>query len=174
MNPTDCPIPIYSYTDNTPIYTKNVFANNNDDKSIRYKPYCNKLPIGDAMENMFQKKCSKTTNAFFYPDEPEKFFNKHADISSVYQLDYCNDNVKFYNNAWNQRHVSSGSQKLYTDCTNQYTFFNNNSGPIYPNKCMKRPLTKTDKYISAYDKSVDRFTCKTLPCDLSFCDSAAI
>lgn len=161
--------PPYPYTVNTnKLDTRNVFKHNTDDMPIKYKPYCDDVPMGFVTENMFQRKCAKkSNNPFFYPKNPLNFFEKNKEFKAFYPRPCCL-NLTYYNKAWNTRHIG-GHPKILADCTNDDAFFNNTSGPVYPNKCMKQLETTVDPYVSAYHKRIDRVSCGgDLCCNVSY------
>ena len=173
MNNLDCPVSIYSCTDNTPIYTENVFACDNNDRPIKYNPYGGNRHMGKPTEDMFHQKCDNRMNTFFYPRDATQFFKKDDNINTERYRHPCLD-IPYYNKAWNQAHESGLPKLLSNACGDPNHFFKEGSDRIYPNQCMKSGLTRVDKYISAYHDRVNRHSCDELPCDLSFSDSAAI
>lgn len=163
----DCPIPIYSCKDETPIYKENVFACDTGDMPIKYKPY------SKSMESMFAKNCkSKQPPQFFYPENAECFFGKNDPNFSDVHVN-CG-NTQYYNTAWNQEHYKGHPELLSDSCHGFDKFFNNTGGKVFPNECMKKKLTEVDPYVSAYDCRINHVTCEELPTKLSFRDSTAI
>jgi hypothetical protein len=162
------PMPVKSnvpsmYAPNTnELDTRNVFADDTGDMPIKYT--CDDdVPMGGPSERMFTTKCPKKVNHFFYPQDIQKFFGQN-EIPGVMPQEPCCNNLTYYNKAWNHRHTGT-FMEIISDTTCDESFFNDNSGPMFSNECQTEPLRSVKKYVSAYDKKIDRISCEPLCCN---------
>ena len=201
MNYTDIKNP-YDY--NIPYFpnlkkndTRNVFKYERLDEPILYIPYINGI-VGNAMEETFHKKCPKSINTFFYPQNAQEFFNKNTEFKKIsYPI---TENNKFggklwYNTTYNIPDDKKNSDLLstpyckidppesypgYSQKIRKYPkdpecFFKNNQlQSSFHNYTQTEPLRTVHKYISSYDKNIDRVSCGNLPTNHSHKHATAL
>ena len=150
------------------IDTRDIFA---DDKGAWSLKYTCDSDVGNPIELMFQQKCPKQVNHFFYPQNIEDFFKKTKQpMPNPHEP--CK-NLTYYNKLGNRAYKGK-HQEVLMDTTCDESFFNDNSGPMFANKCQTNPLLCVNKHVSAYDKDIDRVSCGTLCCNASFKGSSMI
>lgn len=176
------------------IDTRNVFEYDRLDEPITYSPYKDDVPIGDVMENTFQKKCpKKAKNVFFYPRNAPEFFKENNEFKPFYH--HPCPNVLWYNTTFNMADDKRHSELLSSPCcevdnpqaspgysqkTQFYDedpecFFKNNQlQSSFHNYSQTEPLRKTHNFISSYDKEINRISCDKLPCKYSHKHSVAL
>lgn len=176
------------------IDTRDVFQYDHQDENITYTPFLDDVPMGNVMEKTFHKKCpQKSKNVFFYPPNAQEFFKKNTDYKQIYM--YTCPYQKYYNSTFNQPNIKGQSDILSSACckidapqaspgfsqkTRAYTedpecFFKNNQlQSSFNNYAQTEPLRTVHKYISSYDKNVNRVSCDQLSCYSSHKDASAL
>ena len=170
MTITHCgPTTMFPYAAHTnEIDTRDVFADDKGAWSLTYE--CEK-EVGHPTKKMFGQTCKTKVNHFFYPENIEKFFQKTKQ-PMPHPHEPC-ANITYYNKGGNCA-FRGKHQEVLSDTSCEDSFFNDNSGPMFANKCQTNPLLCVNKYVSAYDKDVDRVSCGTLCCNSSFKGSSMI
>lgn len=170
------------YPNNKSINTRDVFQYERLDEPITYTPYKDDIPIGHVMEDTFHKKCpKKSKNIFFYPPNAPEFFKKNNEMKKMYS--YPSSNGLWYNTTFNDSDNKTQSDILSSSCckldrpqaspgysqkTMAYKndpecFFKNNQlQSSFNNYDQTEPLRRIHKYISSYDKKINRVNCEEM------------
>jgi len=188
MNYTDIKNPyrynVQHYPNYKNIDTRDVFQYDRLDEPITYVPYKDDVPMGNVMEDIFQKSkiCpKKAKNTFFYPPNAPEFFKENSEFKEFYP--HPCPNVLWYNTTFNMADDKRQSEILSSACckidapqaspgysqkTRAFTedpecFFKNNQlQSSFANYAQTGPLRKVHKYVSSYDRDIDRVSCDKL------------
>jgi hypothetical protein len=117
--------------------------------------------------------CDTKNNTFFYPDHPDKLFkNVNKQVPNMYDMS-MEKKIPHYFNAYGNTNTDIPKAVL-GNTKSEAAFFCDTSGDRFHNKHQKMPLHTKQFRISAYDQSIDQFSCKGYPENHSFYDTTML